>query len=493
MRHTTRPRNCLTLTLCFLSGCAAVDPRADFDLAAARVEEATGQAAVFRPDEGPPAGPRVEELLKDGITVDEAVEICLLNNRKIQAMLHEIGAARADFVQAGLLSNPSLSLGAGFPDKGGLANFQLALSQNLADLWQIPNRKQAAERNLDRTILAIARDVSVTVFDAKAAYFRVKQADRRREIAAENTQITKAILDLALARQQAGAGSEVDVNLARSEAQDAELASRSASLDAFEARSALCALLSLLIAPDSLDLSDALPEPSDWNVEDGVLLTLAAEHRLDVRAAARAVDAAWARIRIEKLKLFPTLEVGVSFDRDERRNSPGRDIPADSLRASLDAGEPTVDIAPRERSPGQDTIIGPTIGMELPLFNQNQGGIARARFEYEQSRRLLEDLIVRVDQDVRLAVARMRKAVGDAGYYRDQVLPLREQSLELARTAYQAGRTPLLNVLEAQRALLKAREGYADSLQASADAAIELEKAAGLRLSRLVEASREPN
>jgi cobalt-zinc-cadmium efflux system outer membrane protein len=472
-----------------LAGCATVDPRVDYEHTAGHVAETTGQENIYQPGDEATAKAKVAELLADGLTLDEAVQVCLLNNRKLQAAFYEVGIARADVVQAGLLSNPSLALGLRLPDGGGLANLEASLAQNLADLWQIPTRKRVAERSLDRAILQVAREIGVAVVEAKTAYYRAKQVDRKREIAVESVQIARQVLDLTLARQQAGAGSEVDVNLARSEVQDAELSLRAATLDAFEARSALPGLLSLRIAPDTLELTDPLPEPPAWTVQDSTLLVLAADHRLDIQAAVKATDAAWARIRQEKLKLFPRLDIGVALERDERRSPAGRNILADSLRASLDAGEPQVDIAPKEGSGGQDTIIGPTIGMELPIFNQNQGGIARAQFEYEQSRKLLESLVVQVNQEVRLASARARTAWGNAGFYRDQVLPLRETSLELARTAYQVGRTSLLNVLETQRALLTARAGYAESLQASAAALVELEKATGQPLNKILEAT----
>ncbi len=472
------------------AGCATVNPGPDYDRTAAHVEAATGHGFPFRPDaDERTIQDRVQGLLDDGLTARAAAEVCMLNNRGLRAALYDVGAARADVVQAGLPSNPTLSLGLRFPDAGGLANFEAALAQNLADLWQIPARKRAADRELDRTVLRVAREVSAAAFDAKTAYYRARQAERTREIAGDSVQIARQVLDLALARQQAGAGSEVDANLARAGVQDAELALRAATLETFEARSALAVLLSLRVPPDTLKLAEPLPEPPDWSVPDDALLALAGAHRLDVQAAETAARVAWARVREEQLKLFPTLEVGVGFGRDERRAPEGRNILADSLRASLDAREPQVDIAPKEKSGGEDTILGPTLGVELPVFNQNQGGIARAQFEYEQSRKLLENLQVQVDQEVRLASARARTAWDNAAFYRDQVLPLRETSLELARAAYQAGRTPLFNVLEAQRALLTARAGYAESLQASAAALVELEKATGQPLSRILEAA----
>ena len=471
-----------------VGGCATVNPRPDYDRTAEQVTAATGQSFGYRPDDDQVVQERVQELLRDGLTADDAAQVCLLNNRKVQAALYEVGAARADVVQAGLLSNPTLSFGLKFPDAGGLAMFEVALVQDLADLWKIPMRHRAAERTLDHRILQVAGEISTAAYAAKTAYYRAKQAERKRDIAAESVQLATQVLDLALARQQAGAGGEIDVNLARCEVQQAELLLRSATLEAFEARSALAAQLSLAIPPDALVLTEALPEPPRWDVADDTLLRLAAEHRLDIRAGQSATKAARARVREEQLKLFPTLELGVNFELEEQRPAEGRNILADSVRSSLAEGEPRVDIAPKEKQ-STDTLLGPSLGMELPIFNQNQGGIARARYEHEQSLKLLEDLTIQAGQEVRLASTRARTAWSNVGFYRDEVLPLRETSLDLARTAYQAGRTPLLNVLEVERALLTARAGYAESLQASASALVELEKATGQPIARILEAA----
>lgn len=468
----------LAATLC--AGCAAVEPQPDYDRTANHVTAATRYVWGPRPDDEAVARQRVGELLRDGLTADEAAEVCLWNNYALQAALFAVGAARADVVQAGLLSNPTLSIGLRFPDAGGLANFEAALVQNLADLWQIPARRRVAERALDRAILDVAHQVSTAVRDAKGAYWRARQADRQRELAVESVQVARQVLDLALARQQAGAGGEVDVNLARAEVQDAELVLQRAELMAVEARVELLTRLSLTIAPEALALTDSLPETAAQTLVDDALVAMAAEHRLDLQAAAQVAEAAAGRIVEEQLKLLPTLEVGVGLERAERRAPPARNILADSLRASLAEGKPQVDIEPKEPSGGQDTVIGPTLGLELPIFNQNQGGIARARFEYAQSRRLLDGLVVQATQDVRRAAARARSAWGTAAYYRDEVLPLRSASLELAQTAYQAGRAPLLSVLEVERALLAARQGYAESLAAAATAIVELEQAVGL-------------
>ena len=48
--------------------------------------------------------------IDDGLTQDEAVAIALWNNPDFQVQLANLGFARADLVEAGLLQNPVLSL-----------------------------------------------------------------------------------------------------------------------------------------------------------------------------------------------------------------------------------------------------------------------------------------------------------------------------------------------------------------------------------------------
>ena len=173
----------------------------------------------------------------------------------------------------------------------------------------------------------------------------------------------------------------------------------------------------------------------------------------------------------------------MDFERKDQGRLEGRDLLADSVYSSVSSGEPSVEISPKPHQ-ANDTLVGPTLGMELPVFDQNQGGIARARYSYEQSRKQLDGLRRQVLQEVRLANARARTACDIVRYYRDEVLPVREASLELSRTAYQSGRTALLNVLETERAVLSARAGYVDSLRASAAAVVELKRRAASRLCR---------
>jgi cobalt-zinc-cadmium efflux system outer membrane protein len=486
-------RNLLFSTACLtIAGCATVHPRPDYDRAAEHIAHATGQAEVYRPDDDAAVAARVTAILEAGITVDEAAQLALLNNPSLQASFLNIGVAHADFVQSKLFSNPSLFTSFRLPDGGGLSNIELTLAQNIADLWQIPVRKRAAEASLYQTIQLIAREAGVLAADAKAAYFRAAAADRQRTIAQENLAIAQQLLDVSLARQQAGAGSEVDVNLARSELLDRELAARAAELAALEARQELTVRLGLTLPLVELALTDPLPEPILLDLSVDELIAVAQVERIDVEAARNTVVAAEARWKEQRRRIFPTVEVGVAMEREERARGTDRNLLAETARASLDAGQLALPSLDPRGGQGQNVKIGPSIGLELPIFDQNQAQIARAEFILRQAEKLLDALIRLVTQEARIVFERARIARDVAGDYKDRVLPLRQANLNLSREAYRAGKLSFLSVLEAQRTLLEARSKYIDTLRDAALANTDVERVTGRPLSAVLAREQRP-
>ncbi len=484
----------LALAILAVSGCATVNPRPDFEGASQNVERAIGTPWPVVPADEASIAARVAELLSGGLTSNKAVQLALLNNRRLRAELLSIGIGRAQVVQSALFTNPVLALSLRFPDGGGLSNVEMGLSQNIAELWQIPLRKQAAERDLDRTILDVARTASVTALEAKAAYFKAVRADRDAEIARQNLDVTQQLVDLAVARQDAGAGSEVDVNLARARQMESQLQTRRADVVAIEARSELARLCGLQTPPQELALAEALPEPTTWTLAADSVIAAAREHRLDIQAVRQLVDAAWARVGLEKMRFLRSLEVGVSVERSERGTRGDRNWLAETAWASAEAGQLTApSLQPREPL-STDWVVGPTLGVEVPLFDQNQAQIAKAEYEHQQAQQALAALDRDLVQQAHVTLKRAQVAAENARFYRDDYLPLQEQSLQLAQEAYRVGRTPLLAVLDVQRGLLEARAGYVAALADAGIAIVELERVAGLPIGVLLagQSSTEP-
>lgn len=479
---------------CF-AGCATVNPTGDYQQAGQRIAEVTGREQVYRPDEEETIAGRVEALLVDGLTAEEAVQLCLLNHAGLQAAWLNIGMARADLVQSGLLSNPSLGGSLRLPAGGGLANLEVALAQNLVDLWQIPVRRDIAQAGLEQAILALAGQASHLAAESRQAYYRCIGAAQLHETAGDNLTIARQLLELTLNRQQAGAGSELDVNLSRSAVLEAELSMESTRLDLADNRRELARLLGWAKNPDMLVLTGMFPEPISDLLDEEKAIAFARQRRPDLLAAEQMALQTEARLKEEYLKIWPVVEVGLALERGERQAEGGGDWLADTARASLANRRLSApEIEPRsERRQHTDFIIGPSWNLELPIFDQNQAQIAKANYAYQQANKTLVDLECQAAQEVRGALDRMTTAWKIVGLYREQFLPLARNNLELSRESYKAGRATILSVLEAQRFYLDTRRRTIEAMQAAAATLPEVERVVGAPLSDLRQAVVNPS
>lgn len=461
------------------AGCATVKPQGDYDRVSQFVEQSTGKKITVDPETLDEVHETPELLLGDGLTADEAVQLALINNPRLQAALLAVGIGRADVVQSGLFSNPGLALSLRFPDEGGLANFEVSLAQNIAELWQVRPRVRAAERDLDQTILLIAREAHIAAADAGTAYIRAVQTERQFEISCENLTIAGQLSEAASARRDAGSGTDVDVNLARAERASLDVASRSKLVAAIEAKTNLSKILGITTSPEELRLVDALPDVGELGFAPTELAEAAIADRLDLKAADAVIEAAGARLEQERAKFAKTVELGISAEREARRSRGGRNWFAETASASAESGAIALpSLWPRE---GQSTdyVTGPTLSVELPLFDQNQAQIARAEYELLQAKLLREAIVREIRQESWLVHARAKAAFESATFLRDELLPLRETGLRLARESYRAGGTTLLTVLDAQRRLLEARAENVDARAAAGMAKFDLERIGG--------------
>ena len=218
------------------------------------------------------------------------------------------------------------------------------------------------------------------------------------------------------------------------------------------------------------------------------LLQIAIGNRLDLRVAEQSVGEAQARAKQERVRFLKSVEVGVALERGERRSRGDRNWVQETIYDSLQSGQLTPPNFTPRQSQGSNTIVGPTIGIELPLWDQNQAQIAKADRLLEQTIQLRDALHVNVAQDIHARLARARTSAENALFYRDKQLPAAERSVALSREAYKAGRLPFLSILEAERTYLAARSGYLDAVESAALATVELEQVTGRPASVLLAA-----
>jgi len=428
------------------TSCVQVDPRPDFERARAFVEESSGRTDVYDPCAPALSSEQLDSILAGGLSLDEALRLALVNNRDLQAEFQEIGVAHADWVQSRLLSNPSLDVLVRFPTDGGRSMLEAIVGFSLLELWRIPPREEAARGSLEATVLRIARRAGERLAEARNAYFAAVAAEELLGVARENVELTERSFEAVKDLHAAGAADAFDENLARGPLLAAQLELRTTRIEAANAKRNLAKQLSIVRSVDNLSLTDPLPPPVATEVDPEALVRRALTSRLDLRAIAAEIDALDARVRLERRKALGEVGVGPALER-----------PAGS----------------------GDDLVGPSVSLTLPLFDQNQAQVSRARFVLQQMIKLQDSAQVAVAQNVRSSADRVNAAARNLVFYDEALLPQAERSVELARESYTAGRTTLLAVLEVQRQLLDARRGHVSLRLEAARSASDLERAVG--------------
>ena len=466
-----------------LTGCAQVDPASDFRRASQWITERTAAGEVYDPSTEATIQERIAALMSHGLTADEAVQVALLNNPGFQAIFQDIGVSRAEVVQSGLLSNPSLTTLIQFPEGGGRAKLSFGLAQQLSDLWQIPIRKKIAESELERTVLSVAQRAIQVSAETRTKYYELVASRRLVKLADENFRQLERTLDVAAKRFAAGEANLLEVNLVKITVLETRVDQLAVARDSRIAEFALARVLGVGRNPTELVAADELPTPRAELPVDDVLLERARVRRVDARMAELAIDAAEDELLKQCRLIFPNVTVGLEVERSERRALPGRDVLADTARASLRNGALTApDIQTRaerrkERRQEIDAVFGPSFDITLPVFDQNQAQIAKARFTLARRAKEYDELLETVEAEIRTAAASARSANELAALYRDQVLPQAAANVESARALYQAGQQGILTVIEAETTLLGHRKRNVELARAYALAMVELDAA----------------
>ena len=472
-----------------LASCARLEHDTEVGQARTRMEEATGLRADWRSEGllrelhlGGPTGQTLE--------LDEALELALTNNRALRADLDVIGQAKADLVQAGLLSNPMLSIMVRFPEGGGRSNLEFGIVKDFADLWLIPSRKRAAQSVLQQRLLSFVDAAIELVNETKSTYYTLQYQHRAMRLQKENLEILKQVIDIALTRLRSGGATQLDVNLLEARRLEVELELLQFRSDYRVGQQALLRLLGVAKAPADWDPTTLAESWSSLDFSEDDIVDWGLGHRLDVQAAVWEVEAALAEFQQQKLRLIQSLGIGIAGERTERRGIPGRRILGDTARSSVAAGAPTApEIQPkserrRERSRYIDFLLGPSIDVPIPIFDQNQAQISKAQFRARELHERYEELSQRSIEGITSSLAMRRLAEARARIHEQSLLPIQGSNLKVAEQAYQAGRESILTVLLAQESLLRARLGYASALRDLAMITANLERQLGGRLPR---------
>jgi outer membrane protein, heavy metal efflux system len=360
------------------------------------------------------------------------------NNPTLQQAAAIVRRSQAEAKQAALYPNPSAgyegdqirggSYGGG--EQGGFVEQTIVLGGKLGlrrDVYEQQKRSDevAAEAQLAR----VHNDVAQMFYDALSAQQMVAVRGRLLGVAKDAVETAHQLANV-------GQADSPDVLQAEVEAEQADidytLAQRS-YLEKFKALAARAGTPALETAPLDGAL-DSPPEMDAARVVDSIV-----QQGPTVREAEQQVAIAQARLKDARREVVPDLQLkaGEQANLEQLNSDPARKTGAQSFAS---------------------------VGIELPLWNRNQGNVQAAQADLEQARQEIVRTQLSLREHAEVLAQNYLSAKTEAERYRTALLPRARHAYELYLDKYRNMAQAYPQVIVSQRTLFELEVRYIDSL-----------------------------
>jgi outer membrane protein, heavy metal efflux system len=417
----------LLIASVFLSACASMPDQPGFDAVQEDVAGRIGSQLHWDTgdiEDGPVAG-AIDHLIKEKLTADAAVQIALLNNRRIQSVYQNLGIAHTDLVQAGLLRNPVFSASLLFPVDGGVTEINLGVAQQFLDILLIPMRKQIAHSQFEETKLEVTGQVMDLAYRTRVLFFQTQAETRRIELARQRVFAAELAYDFAGRLYEAGNITALALFQERDFYERAKLKLRRAENAVHNRREQLNRLMGVWGEQTRWEGRDRLDRLSsdelELNLNPNDIERQAIETSLELAIARQQILTAGRRMGLnQNTALLTELEIGAEAEKNS------------------------------------DWAVGPSISVPLPIFDRGQPRLARSHADLRRAQEQFTALGVEIRSRAREALHAFEEARDIVRYYQEIMLPLHERISNETMLQYNAMQVGPLELLRAKDRQLEA-------------------------------------
>jgi cobalt-zinc-cadmium efflux system outer membrane protein len=393
------------------------------------------------------AAKSIREILARPLTAESAVKLALLNNAHLQAAFEDIGVARGDLMRAWHVPNPVAEGSVRFR-KEESATIDLSLTEDITELIFLPLRSGVAQAELDAAKLEVAGRAMDLVLEVRSAFYGYLAEQQILEL--RGTVLKALEASATVAKSLHEAGNITDLDLANEQVLYDEarvnLANAQTALAASKER--LTSLLGLWGNNANWRAETRLADPPELAL--GEVEAKAIQHSVDLAIIRHRFVAAAKRANLARAEgWLPELKVGAALEREE-----------------------------------DEWSYGPLAEVEVPLFYQGQGEVARARAEMRRQRQLLGAQAVQIRAAARATVIRAAATRDRATYAKQVLLPARERILNQTQLQFNAMNASVFQLLMAKRDQVETARIYIEALRDYWTTRAELEQLRSGRLPR---------
>ncbi|CAN5667505.1 TolC family protein [soil metagenome] len=397
--------------------------------------------------QSPTADADAAKLRAEPMTPVNAVQMALLRSPRLQQEYARLGLIRADVQQALQLANPRLN--AKRLTDEGVSTTTLGLAMPLIDLLVLPTRARLAKADYERAKNEIAASILSVTADVEAGWYEYVGEQQIADMRATVASGMAIAAELAQRFFDAGNVTELQLRQEQAAATQARIDAGRARAEAQRGRLRLNTLIGLSGADADWRVSALLPSPVPEEDAAGILQDLSTNTNLQLMAARQEVvvmEGALAATR--RFRLLGGTEIGYE----------------------------------REKEADGQRLKGPTLNLELPIFNQGQARVARAQALVAQSRARLAELELAAANGVRLGVERVRVLREIVETHRNVLIPQRESVVARSQEQQNYMIIGVFELIQAKRQEYDAYQSYLEAIRDYWLARTELMRAVGARL-----------
>jgi outer membrane protein, heavy metal efflux system len=390
------------------------------------------------------------------ISLDDALRLALQHNHALQAMRTTIQQSLAEEITANLRPNPTLGLDTQFlpifqPSQFSWdyidqqAQFDAGLGYLFERGKKRQHRLQAAQDQTSVVRLQVSDNERQLVFNVSQQFVDVLLAESTLDFAQQDLDGFKKTVDISNERFRVGDLSEGDFLKIKLQLLQFQSDVAAAKLAKLQSLAALRQLLGFESVPDDYDVQGTLAyQPVHADMRG--LKSLAATNRPDLRAAQQAVVAAESQLALQQANGKPDFTGTFNY----------------THTAGVNTG-------------------AFFFSMPLPIFNRNQGEIARARYAITQAQELASETTQQVSTDVVQAYENLHTNDQIIQLYEGGYVDQAKQSRDISEYAYRKGAASLLDYLDSERTYRANQLAYRQALANYMLALEQLRQAVGAR------------
>ena len=389
------------------------------------------------------------------ITLDQAIDLAIKHNHALKATQTQILQSQAQELTASLRPNPTLTLDALFiPIEPQNFNSTTLLNTTEFDagIGYLFERGSKRHRRMDaaRDNTAVARyQVSdaerALTFNTAQQFITVQLAESNLDLANQDLASFQQTVEIARQQYRAGAISEGDLLKITVQLLQFQTDAANAKVAKLQALSSLREFLGYDAVPSNYDVEGQLTyQPLQLNLDD--LSAEALKMRPDLLAAQQGVRASQSQLALAKANGKVDVNAELTYSHVSNING-----------------------------------MGVTFNFPLPVFDRNQGEIARTRFAMTAAQETAYAASDTVLTDVSTAYAAFSANQEVVTLYVGGYLKQAQDSRDISEYAYHRGAASLLDFLDAERSYRATQLGYRQALANYLIAVEQLKEAVGSR------------